>query len=198
MFHRKKYSISKSFFLYKSLSFHDTYETRRVIVTDGLGVTESFKNRVSLYDLIFKGALVLLGFILLGGGTNGGEVSNYLLGVFSLTSTRLTGNQHRLIDVVGQHVDVGTIRNGENVGWHFITALTTVHLSATVGIYGVTLVGIDGNAEKTRVGLYICHGEKNNKYFINKILRKIRSGDFLKGNITEEKILNKKWRCKKF
>lgn len=132
----------------------DTYETRGVIVTHGLGVTEGLKHRIGLHNLIFQGALVLLRLILLARSANSGEVRNDLLRVLSLTSTRLTGNQHRLIHVVGQHVDVGTVRNGKNMGWHFITALTTVHLSATVGIDGVALVGIDGNAEKTGIGLY--------------------------------------------
>lgn len=67
-----------------------TYETRRVVVTDGLGVTEGFKHRVSLYDLVFKGALLLLVGVLLLGGTDGGEVRNYLLRVLSLSGTRLT------------------------------------------------------------------------------------------------------------
>lgn len=135
----------------------NTYETRRVIVTDGLSVTEGFKNGIGLHDLIFQTALRfrLRLFVFLGWCTDGGEVSNYFLRVLSLTSTRLSSNQHRLIFVVGQHVDVSTIRNGEDVGWHFITALTTVHLSATVRVHWVTLVRIDGNAEKTGIGLCI-------------------------------------------
>jgi len=40
------------------------------------------------------------------------------------------------------------------MGGHLITALATVHLSATVGIHGVALVRVDGNAEKTGVGLF--------------------------------------------
>lgn len=64
-------------------------------------------------------------------------------------------NQHRLILVVGQHVDVGTVRNGENVGWNFITPLTTVQFGATVCVYGVTFVRIDSDTEKSGVGLDI-------------------------------------------
>lgn len=67
-----------------------TYETRRVVVTDGLGVTEGFKHRVSLDDLIFQRSLLLLGRVLLLRSTDGGEVRNYLLRVFSLSGTRLT------------------------------------------------------------------------------------------------------------
>lgn len=144
-----------------------TYETGGVIVTHGLGVTESLKHRVSLHNLIFQGALVLLGLVLLGGSADSGEVRNDLLGVLSLSGTRLTGDQHRLIHVIGQHVDVGTVRDGENMGWHLITALATVHLSATVGIHGVALVRIDGNAEKTRVGLFFARRKVEKNLVIN-------------------------------
>lgn len=71
-----------------------TYETWRVVITHGLGVTKGFKDRVSLYDLIFKGTLLAISSglfsSLLGRGTNGGEVRNYLLRVFSLSGSRLT------------------------------------------------------------------------------------------------------------
>lgn len=133
-----------------------TYETGGVIVTDGLGVTEGFQDGIGLDDLILQTALLLGGKILLGllvGGTDSGEVRNYLLGVLRLSGTRLTGNQHRLILVVGQHVDVSTVRDGENVGRHFVTALTTVHLSATHRVHGEPLVRIDGDAEEAGVGL---------------------------------------------
>ena len=56
--------------------------------------------------------------------------------------------------LTGQHVGVGTIRNGENVGWDFITPSALVDLDDTVGVDGVTLVGIDGNAEQAGVGLF--------------------------------------------
>uniref|UniRef100_A0A2M4DMR2 Uncharacterized protein n=1 Tax=Anopheles darlingi TaxID=43151 RepID=A0A2M4DMR2_ANODA len=128
-------------------------ETRRVIVTDGLGVTEGLKYGVSLDDLIFQGALLLSVLVLLARRANGGEVRNDLLGVLSLSGTRFTGNQHRLVLMVGQHVDVGTVRHGEQMGRHFITALATVHLGATVGIQRVTLVRVDDNAEQARVGV---------------------------------------------
>lgn len=67
-----------------------TYETRRVVVTHSLGVTEGFKYRVSLYDLVFQGALLLSVGVLLRGSTHGGEVRDYLLRVLSFSGTRLT------------------------------------------------------------------------------------------------------------
>jgi hypothetical protein len=139
----------------------ETYETRGVIVTDGLSVTEGFKYGIGLDDLIFKGSLGLFAFSwLLGGGTDGGEVGNNLLRVLSFSGTRFTGNQHRLIFVISQHVDVGTIRNGEKMGWDFSATLATVHFGDAVGIQWPTLVRVDDNTEEARVGL---EGEKNDQ-----------------------------------
>lgn len=135
-------------------------ETGGVVVTHGLGVTEGLKDGIGLDDLILQASLLLGSgiLVLLFGGTDGGEVRNYLLGVFRLSGTRLSSDQHRLILVVGQHVDVGTVRNGEDVGWHLVTALATVHLGATHGVHGEPLVGIDGHAEQTGVGLRVVVG----------------------------------------
>lgn len=55
--------------------------------------------------------------------------------------------------LTAKHVDVGTVRNGKDVGWDFITPLTTVQLGTTVGVDGVTFVGIDGHAEKAGISL---------------------------------------------
>ena len=52
-----------------------------------------------------------------------------------------------------QHVHVGTIRDSENVGWDFITSLALVDLYSSVGVNGVTLVWVDGDAEEARVGV---------------------------------------------
>lgn len=52
-----------------------------------------------------------------------------------------------------QHVHVGTVGDGENVGRDLITALANVDLGGTGGVNRVTLVGIDGNTEKPRVGV---------------------------------------------
>lgn len=63
-------------------------------------------------------------------------------------------NQHRLIFVVGQHVDVGTVRNGEDVGRHLRTTLATVQPGASYGVHGESLVGVDSHAEETRIRLW--------------------------------------------
>jgi hypothetical protein len=55
--------------------------------------------------------------------------------------------------LTGQHVDVSTVRDGEDVGWHFITPLATVQFGTPKSVDRVTLVGVDGHAEETGVGL---------------------------------------------
>lgn len=134
----------------------NTYETGRVVVTHGLCVTEGFQDGIGLHDLLLQTLLLNGRFVLFGRRTNGGEVRNDLLGVLSLSGTRLSSNQHRLVLMVGQHLDVRVVRDGENMGRHLITALATVHLRATVGVHRVALVRIDGNAEKARVRLDVC------------------------------------------
>lgn len=134
----------------------NTYETGRVVVTHGLGVTESFQDGIGLHDLVLQIGLLHGRVLLLGRSTDGGEVRNDLLGVLSLSGSRLSGDQHRLVGVVGQHVHVRAVRDGEDMGRHLVTALATVHLSAPVGVHGVALVRVDGNAEKAGVGLRLC------------------------------------------
>lgn len=63
-------------------------------------------------------------------------------------------NQHRLILVVGQHVNVGAVGNGENVGWHLRTTLASVKLGTSERVHGESLVRVDGHTEETRVRLY--------------------------------------------
>ena len=55
--------------------------------------------------------------------------------------------------LTGQHVDVSTVRYGEDVGWHFITPLATVQFGTPKSVDRVTLVGVDGHAEETGIGL---------------------------------------------
>jgi len=55
--------------------------------------------------------------------------------------------------LTGQHVDVSTVRDGEDVRWHFITPLATVQFGTPESVDRVTLVGVDGHAEEAGVGL---------------------------------------------
>jgi len=55
--------------------------------------------------------------------------------------------------LTGQHVDVSTVTDGEDVGWHFITLLATVQFGTPKSVDRVTLVGVDGHGEETGGGL---------------------------------------------
>lgn len=55
--------------------------------------------------------------------------------------------------LTGQHVDVGSVRDGEDVGWDFISPLASVQPGAAEGVHGKPLVGVDSDAEKAGVCL---------------------------------------------
>merc|ERR1719270_2056557 len=125
-------------------------ETRRVVISGGLGITVGLKNGVGGHNLVLKGYLLLR---LLASGTSGnhGKIGDDLLGVFSLSSTRLTSDQHGVVLLVLQHVPVGTLSNGPKMGWNLITSLAKVDLAHSMGVQRITLVWIDNNHEETRV-----------------------------------------------
>jgi hypothetical protein len=86
-------------------------------------------------------------------GTDSGEVANNLLGVLSLAGAGLTGDQHGLILVILEHVTVSLVRHGEQVGWHFRSALAHEHAGHRISVDWQTLVGVDDDAEQARIGL---------------------------------------------
>lgn len=55
--------------------------------------------------------------------------------------------------MVGQHVDIGAVGNGEDVGRHLRTALASVEFGTSVCVHRESLVGVDSDAEETGVGL---------------------------------------------
>merc|ERR1711962_1719205 len=123
-------------------------ETGRIVVTDGLGVTPGLKNGVGLDNLIFK-----TDFSFLSGSrsSDGGHVTNDLLGVLSLSSTRFTSSQDGLTFTFSQHVLVCVVSNGVQMGWAFSTLLTTVHVDDDITIDWQPLVRVDTDTEKTGV-----------------------------------------------
>merc|ERR1719394_1775478 len=127
-------------------------ETRRVVVSGGLGITVGLKNGVGGNNLVLKRDL-LLRLLAAGASGNHGKIGDDLLGILSLSSTRLTSDQHGVVLLVGQHVPVGSLSNGPKMGWDLITSLSKVDLAAPVGVQGITLVGVDNNNEETRVGV---------------------------------------------
>merc|ERR1719443_1191546 len=127
-------------------------ETRRVVISGGLGITVGLKNGVGGHNLVLKGDL-LLRLLASRASGNHGKIGDDLLGVFSLSSTRLTGDQHGVVLLVLQHVPVGSLSNGPEMGWDLITSLTKIDLADSVGVQRITLVGVDNNNEETRVGV---------------------------------------------
>ena len=65
----------------------------------------------------------------------------------------LTSNQHRLVLAVSQHVVVGVIRDRVDVRRHLSLTLVLVAHDDVVIIDGKPLVGVDGDAEETGVGV---------------------------------------------
>ena len=80
-----------------------------VVVPNGLGVAPSFKDRVGLDNLVLKRGLALLP---LSRGADGGEVGDDLLGVLSLSGSRLSGDKDRLVDARVVHALVGALSDG--------------------------------------------------------------------------------------
>lgn len=54
-----------------------------------------------------------------------------------------------------KHVNVGAVRNSENVRWYFISPLASVQFGTTIGVYGEPFVRVDSNTEQTGIGLNI-------------------------------------------
>merc|ERR1719365_249115 len=124
-------------------------KTGGVVIPGCLGITIGLQNGVGGHNLVLKGDL--LGILLTAGGGNHGQVGDDLLGVLSLSSTRLTSDQHSLVLGVLQHATVGTLSNSPEVRRSLITSLAKVDLGASVSVKRVTLVGVDN--KKTRVGV---------------------------------------------
>ncbi|GMR36121.1 hypothetical protein PMAYCL1PPCAC_06316, partial [Pristionchus mayeri] len=57
----------------------------------------------------------------------------------------------RLVLVVDEHVPVGFVRDGEEMGGHLSTTLAHEHTAYGVSVDGKSLVGVDHNAEETGV-----------------------------------------------
>merc|ERR1711963_1127018 len=125
-------------------------KTGRVVISDSLGITPGLQDRVGGNNLILKGSL---SFLPLSRRTDGGKVGNDLLGVLSLSSTRLSSNKDGLVAASVHHTLVCSLSNGKDMGWNLIPSLANIHLHGTEGVDGESLVWIDGNTEETRVGI---------------------------------------------
>merc|ERR1719486_1636542 len=128
-------------------------ETGGGVVPRGLGVSVGLQNGVSGHNLVLKGDL--LGFLLGTSSSSGhhGQVGDHLLGVLGLSGTRLAGDQHGVVLLVLEHVPVGALSNGPEMGWALVPPLAKVDLAHPVGVERVTLVGVDNHNEETGVGV---------------------------------------------
>merc|ERR1719400_2346188 len=125
-------------------------KARRVVVPNSFGVTPSLKDGVGLDDLVLKGSLSLLP---LSGGADGGKVGDDLLGVLSLSGTRLSGDKDGLVVAGVAHALVGALSDGKDVWPALVPPLANVQLHGAEGVDGVTLVGVDGDTEEAGVGV---------------------------------------------
>merc|ERR1712012_696277 len=121
-----------------------------VVISHSLGVTPGLQDRVGGHNLVLKRSLSLLP---LARGADGGEVGDDLLGVLSLSSTRLSSNQDGLVAAGVHHALVSSLSNGEDVRPALIPPLANVQLHGAEGVDGEPLVGVDGDTEETRVGV---------------------------------------------
>merc|ERR1719430_2020275 len=124
-----------------------------VVVPHSLGVTVGLKDGVGGHNLVLKGDLldILLGTA--GGSGHHGKVGDHLLGVLGLAGTRLSSDQHGVVLGILEHVPVGSLSNGPEMGGALVPPLAEVDLAHPVGVEGVPLVGVDNNHEQTRVGV---------------------------------------------
>merc|ERR1711970_1302096 len=123
---------------------------RRVIIPHGLGITPSLEDGVGLDDLVLKGSLTLLP---LSGGADGGEVRDDLLGVLSLSGSRLSCDEDGLVDARVGHALVGGLSHTKDVGPALGPPLANIDLHGAEGVDGETLVRVDGDTEETGVGV---------------------------------------------
>merc|ERR1711874_189779 len=124
-------------------------KSRRVVVSGRLGVSIRFQNGIGSNNLVFKRNLFGVLSTFLWGSSYLSQVSNNLFGVLSLSGTRFTSNQHRLILQVGQHVSVCCFCNSPQMRWNLIPSLSKVQLYTGCSVNGISLVRIDNNTEKT-------------------------------------------------
>merc|ERR1711899_31185 len=112
-------------------------ETGGVVVPRGLGVSVGLQDGVGSHNLVLKGDL--LGF-LLGTSSSSGHHGQ-------------VGDHHGVVLLVLEHVPVGALSDGPEMGWALVPPLTKVDLAHPVGVKRVTLVRVDHHDEEAGVGV---------------------------------------------
>ena len=92
-------------------------KARRIVVPRGLCVAVRLEDGVRRHDLVLEGNL-LLSFLAARPGGDHGQVADHLLGVLSFSGSRLASDEHGVVFLVCQHVPVGSLSDGPEVGRH--------------------------------------------------------------------------------
>lgn len=128
-------------------------KTRRVVVANGLGVSESLEYRVCAEDLLREiGSIVSAG----AGSVESrycGEVLDDLLCVFRLSSTRLSRDKNALIRPLVNKVSERLICHGEDVWLRVFACAPLVHVDIVSSVDWQGAVGVDCDKEETRVSV---------------------------------------------
>jgi hypothetical protein len=169
------------------LQANELSETGGVVVLVGFGITEGLQKRVEFEQLLFKDTSSTTP------SGNLGNVLNDLLGVFSLSGSRFSGNEHGLVLTILNHHAVSSIGDGEDVRSNFVTTLSAVEINHVLSVDGNHLVRVDGDTEETGVGvdkvLLVAESEiVEDSWFIqmsqlDTILNTVELGGILRMNI---------------
>ena len=134
-----------------------TYKSGTIVIPDGLCIAIRFKNGIGIDNTILQVSFLFLrsiiALLLDLSGTKNGKVGDDLLGVLRFASTRLSCDQHGLILRLVHHTLVGTFSYSKEMRRNLIPTLANVHLDHTIGVDGISLVGVDDNTEETRISL---------------------------------------------
>merc|ERR1712243_180277 len=115
-------------------------ETGRVVISDSLGITPGLQDWVSGNNLVLKGGLSLLP---LSRRADGGKVGNDLLGVLSLSGSRLSSNKDGLVAARVGHALVSSLSNSKDVWPALIPSLADIQFHGAESVDGESLVWID-------------------------------------------------------
>lgn len=108
-----------------TFNFYQPYK-RKKIVHDNLSITISEASLTESYIYIY---------------------------IYTCQMSKYLRDQHRLVLAILQHVMIGIVTNGEDMGWHLRSAFTSVCKDNLLCVDRKSSVWIDGNTEKARVCL---------------------------------------------
>lgn len=89
--------------------------------------------------------------------------------------------------LTSKHIDVCTVRDGEDMRWHFATSFASIKFRASMSVYGKSFVGVDGYAEETGVGLKMTMGALSRWNFLHggiRIVQRCICDDFVDDSLT--------------